>query len=172
MTATTPATDLVCFAHGKESGPWGLKISRLAQVAERLSFEVMSPDYSQTQNPDERVSMLLALRPRARRLVLVGSSMGGYVSAMACAALAPQALFLMAPALYFAGWDAEPQGVPKHCSVVHGWHDDVVPVERSLRFAQSRGTELHLLDADHTLNARIATVEQLFEDFLLRLPGA
>jgi alpha/beta superfamily hydrolase len=171
MTASAPTADLVCFAHGKESGPWGLKITRLAEVARVRGFEVISPDYRQTQNPDERVAMLLGLRPQARRLVLAGSSMGGYVSAMACATLAPQALFLMAPALYFPGWDAEPQGVPAHCSVVHGWHDEVVPVERSLRFAQTHRAELHLLDAEHTLNARIETIEGLFTDFLRRLPG-
>ena len=67
MTASAATGDLVCFAHGKESGPWGLKITRLADVARQQGFEVMSPDYRQTQNPDERVEMLRALQPRARR---------------------------------------------------------------------------------------------------------
>lgn len=169
MTEHATTENLVCFAHGKESGPWGLKITRLADVARARSFGAISPDYSHTQDPAARVAQLLELRPSARRLVLVGSSMGGYVSAMACAALAPQALFLMAPALYFPGWDAEPQGVPALCSVVHGWHDDIVPVERALRFAQRHQAELHVLDAEHTLNARIDTVALLFDDFLTRV---
>ena len=29
---------IVYFAHGHESGPWGTKIKRLAQVAENLNF--------------------------------------------------------------------------------------------------------------------------------------
>lgn len=169
MSASAATDDLVCFAHGKESGPWGLKITRLADVARQLGFDVMSPDYRQTQNPDDRVAMLLALRPQAQRLVLVGSSMGGYVSAMACAALAPRALFLMAPALYFPGWDAEPQGVPALASVVHGWHDDIVPPERSLRFAQKHRAELHMIDAEHTLNARVELIAALFADLLARV---
>lgn len=169
MSTSAASADLVCFAHGKESGPWGLKITRLADVARQQGFEVMSPDYRQTQDPDERVAMLLRLRPQARRLVLAGSSMGGYVSAMACAALAPAALFLMAPALYFPGWDAEPQGIPTLTGVVHGLHDDIVPAERSLRFAQSHGAELHLIDADHTLNARVDLVAALFADLLQRV---
>lgn len=169
MTASAIPGDLVCFAHGKESGPWGLKITRLADVARRAGFEVMSPDYRQTQNPDERVAMLLALRPQARRLVLAGSSMGGYVSAMACAALAPRALFLMAPALYFPGWDAEPQGIPALTSVVHGYHDDIVPAERSQRFARTHGAELHLIDAEHSLNTRVELVAALFADLLARV---
>lgn len=167
--ASAAPAGLVCFAHGKESGPWGLKITRLADVARQQGFEVMSPDYRQTQNPDERIAMLLALRPQARRLVLAGSSMGGYVSAMACHELQPLALFLMAPALYFPGWDAEPQGIPALTSVVHGRRDDIVPAERSLRFAQTHGAELHLIDAEHTLNARIELIAALFADLLQRV---
>lgn len=160
---------LVCFAHGKESGPWGLKITRLAEIAKQRGFDVASPDYSHTPDPRARVRQLLDLRPRARHLVLAGSSMGGYVSAAACAELRPQALFLMAPALYFPGWDEEPDGIPALCSVVHGWHDDIVPPERALRFAQRHRSELHMLDAEHTLNARIDTVAALFDDFLSRV---
>ncbi|SFF45059.1 Alpha/beta superfamily hydrolase [Fontimonas thermophila] len=162
---------LVCFAHGKESGPWGRKIQRLADVARSRGFEVMSPDYSHTHDPNARVAQLLALRPQARRLVLAGSSMGGYVSAMACADLAPHGLFLMAPALYFPGWDAEPEGIPALCCVIHGWHDEIVPVERALRFAKRHKADLHLLDAEHTLNARIDTIAQIFDDFLARMPS-
>jgi alpha/beta superfamily hydrolase len=163
------ATDrLVCFAHGKESGPWGIKITHLAGVARAQGYEVMSPDYSQTPDPRLRVAQLLALKPAARTLVLVGSSMGGYVSAMACAALQPTALFLMAPALYFPGWDEEPAGIPRLCSVVHGWSDDVVPVDRALRFARTHRAELHLLDSGHTLNDQLDALTLLFTDLLRR----
>lgn len=161
--------NLVCFAHGKESGPWGTKITHLAKVAERRGFEVISPDYSHTHDPHERVRQLLALAPRARRLVLVGSSMGAYVSAMACARLSPAALFLLAPALYFPGWDEEPQEVPPLCVVVHGWNDDVVPFERALRFAQKNRAELLLLDSGHTLNDRLPALERVFDDLLRRV---
>ena len=160
------AERLVCFAHGKESGPWGTKITFLAERARARGFEVMSPDYSHSHDPKERVLQLLALAPKAQRLVLVGSSMGAYVSAMACAALAPQALFLMAPALYFPGWDEEPEGCPALSVVVHGWKDDIVPVERALRFARPRNAALHLLDSGHTLNDQLPAVGQLFERLL------
>ncbi|HEY0974795.1 MAG TPA: alpha/beta fold hydrolase [Solimonas sp.] len=160
---------LVVFAHGKESGPWGTKITRLAETARRHGFEVVSPDYSHTHDPAARVAQLLALRPQARRLVLAGSSMGGYVSAMACAALKPQALFLMAPALYFPGWDSEPEGIPALCSVVHGWRDDIVPPERAIRFAQRHRAELRLIDDEHGLNTRIDDVAAAFERLLLRV---
>jgi alpha/beta superfamily hydrolase len=160
---------LVVFAHGKESGPWGTKITHLAKTAMRRGFAVTSPDYSHTQDPGERVRQLQQLAPRARRtLLLAGSSMGGYVSAMACATLRPQALFLMAPALYFPGWDEEPEAIPALCSVVHGWADDVVPVERGIAFARRHRAELQLLDSGHTLNEQLAALDLLFDRLLLR----
>ncbi|MGQ0501391.1 MAG: alpha/beta fold hydrolase [Panacagrimonas sp.] len=160
------ADRICCFAHGKESGPWGTKITRLAEVAQARGFEVMSPDYSHTHDPRERVDQLRRLAPRARHLALVGSSMGGYVSAMACSALKPGALFLMAPALYFPGWADEPGDVPTLCTVVHGRSDDIVPVERALRFAERNGAELHLLRSDHTLNDQLPMLAFLLDRML------
>lgn len=157
---------LVVFSHGKESGPWGTKITRLAEAARARGFEVMSPDYSATHDPRRRVEQLLALAPQARRLVLAGSSMGGYVAAQACAQLRPQGLFLMAPALYFDGWNEEPQGTPALSVVVHGWRDDIVPVDRALRFARPRQAALHLLDSGHTLNDRLPELSALFDRLL------
>lgn len=164
--------NLVCFAHGKESGPWGTKITHLAKVARHHDYEVISPDYSHTHDPRARIQQLLGLAPRAKRLVLVGSSMGGYVSAQACVALKPQALLLMAPALYFPGWDEEPAGVPPLCSVVHGWHDDIVPVERSLRFARTHHAALHILESDHGLNDQLDTLAMLLGNLLSQVKSA
>ncbi len=161
--------NLVCFAHGKESGPWGTKISHLAQTAKRRGFDVLSPDYSHTHVARARVAQLQQLAPRARRtLVLVGSSMGGYVSAMACEALQPAALFLIAPALYFPGLDEEPSGIPALTSVVHGWSDDIVPVERAIRFAGTYRAALHVLDSGHTLNDQLLALDRLFDDLLVQ----
>lgn len=167
--AAHTADHLVVFAHGKESGPWGTKITELAAVAKRRGYAVSSPDYSFTPDPRTRLAHLLALRPRARKtLVLVGSSMGGYVSAMACSALQPSALFLMAPALYFPGWDEEPEGIPALTSVVHGWGDTVVPPERGQRFAARHRAALHLLDADHGLNSQLPLLCTLFDTLLVK----
>ena len=83
-----PAHRLVVFAHGMESGPWGTKILALADVAKRMGFAVDSPDYSHTKDPHARVGQLLKQNPQSDCLVLAGSSMGGYVSAQACAAYA------------------------------------------------------------------------------------
>ncbi len=164
---------LVVFAHGKESGPWGTKISHLAEVARARGYAIESPDYRHTMNPQERVQQLIAAAPRASKsLVLVGSSMGAYVSAMACEALAPVALFLMAPALYFEGWAEEPRGIPALTTVVHGLDDDIVPFERGLRFAQKNKAALHLLNSGHTLNDQLPMLSLLLDDLLVRAGAA
>ena len=99
-----------------ESGPWGTKIKRLGRIAQSHGFHIESPDYRGVADPDQRVAQLLNLKPAARdHLVLVGSSMGGYVAAAASEALRPQGLFLMAPAVYMAGFG---KTHPEPCAAV------------------------------------------------------
>lgn len=160
---------LVVFAHGKESGPWGSKIKHLAAIARKQGYAVESPDYSHSRDPQHRLAQLLELHPQAEQLVLAGSSMGGYVSAMACKALRPDALFLMAPALYFDGFGGDPEHCPSDTVVVHGWTDDVVPVERAIRFAQTRQAQLHLLDDGHRLASSLEFIGQVFARQLARV---
>ena len=159
---------LVLFAHGKESGPWGSKIKLLARIAEQRGAKVLSPDYSLLDDPDARVSYLLGLELIPHDgLVLVGSSMGGYVSTLAAATLKPDGLFLMAPAFYTSGYaNQAPSCTVRHLSLVSGWNDDVIPVECSIRFAQAHHAELHLLDSDHRLNDVLDDLGALFDRFL------
>ena len=159
---------LVLFAHGKESGPWGSKIRHLATIAEEFGAQVLSPDYSDLSDPVERVARLLAMPlPAHDRLVLVGSSMGGYVSTVASQTLQPSALFLMAPAFYIPGYAVQtPTPGTARVSVAFGWHDEVIPVEHGIRFAQAHQAELHVLNSDHRLNSVLPELGILFENFL------
>jgi len=154
----------VYFAHGKYSHPWGSKIHALADIARSKGFEVISPDYSDLADPDERVKRLLEMWGGSQdRTVLVGSSMGGYVSAVASSVIKPVGLFLMAPAFYVPGYSVqEPVPVAQKTVVVHGWNDDVIPVQHSIRYAQQFRTELHLLESDHRLNDQIPMLCGLF----------
>ena len=170
---------LVVFSHGKESGPMGSKIQALMKVAERHKADVLSVDYrgnltttvyrhDALGEAERRVTQLLTTAlPEHRQLVLVGSSMGGYVSTMASHRLKTDALFLMAPAFYLPGY-AEQDPVPKarKTFVVHGWRDDVVPPENSVEFSKRHRCTLHLLDGDHRLNEAMPTIERLFDLFL------
>lgn len=97
------------FAHGKESGPWSSKIQFLAGCAEDIGWEVESPDYTDLRNdPDARVDRFVAqLEAESAPTVLVGSSMGGYVSLVASSRVPVAGLFLMAPALYLPGYQEQ-----------------------------------------------------------------
>jgi len=162
----------VVFAHGKESGPWGSKICHLADIARTHGFIADSIDYQGMTTPQARLLHLLALQdnqPAGQALVLVGSSMGGYVSAFACEKLAPHALFLLAPALYMDGYPGEPAACPSDTVVVHGWNDDVVPVESSICFARSRRAALHLVDDGHRLAESLALIGELLARQLRRV---
>ena len=96
--------------------------------------------------------------------------MGGHVAAAAAAQLRPRALFLMAPAFYMPGFEAyTPQDVACPTAIVHGWHDDIVPVENSIRWAREHECTLHLLNSDHRLEDRIDAICVLLRGFLAEL---
>ena len=160
----------IFFAHGKESGPWGAKIRALAEVAKEKQFAIESPDYSTTSDPDQRVKQLLQLKPQGNPLVLVGSSMGAWVSLRASHSLTPQGIFLLAPAVYVEGFPemAPPPNAP-FVEMIHGWKDEIVPVEKAYRFAQKYESTLHLLPSTHRLTDQIPEIKRLFDQFLHRI---
>ena len=82
-------------------------------------------------------------------------------------------MFLMAPAFYMPGYE-QYTPVPAACpiEIVHGWRDDVVPPQNSIRFAQQYRSTLHLIDSDHRLTAELPDICSLFELFLRRLAAA
>jgi pimeloyl-ACP methyl ester carboxylesterase len=161
----------VVFSHGKESGPWGTKISALADIARAEGYEVESVDYRGIDDPHARVTRLLAYcRDFQGRLVLVGSSMGGHVSTAGSRLLRTAGLFLMAPAFYVPGYeDLTPQPADCPVTIVHGWRDEVVPVENSVRFAREHRASLHVLDTDHRMQDKIREIGYYFEYFLITL---
>jgi alpha/beta superfamily hydrolase len=159
------------FSHGKESGPWGSKITAMAAMVRELGVAVESVDYRGLDDPGERVRKLIAAGTDLKQpLLLVGSSMGGHVSAAAAGALRPSGLFLLAPAFYMKGYEQyTPQDVACPCAIVHGWHDDIVPVENSIRWAREHQAALHLLNSDHRLEDQIEAICRLLRAFLLEL---
>ena len=160
----------VYFSHGKESGPWGTKIKRLAAIAEEMGCVVESIDYTDTMDPDLRAERLLeVLAEEETPFVLVGSSMGGYVSLVASETINAKAVFLMAPALYMPGYEhREYNSRCSHVEIVHGWSDDVIPPEHSIRYANGADCALHLISGDHALNGSLEVVADLFQQFLCR----
>jgi surfactin synthase thioesterase subunit len=163
----------VIFSHGKESGPWGSKITKLANIAKELGFDVDSIDYTGIISPEERVAKLNNyLKYETQPYILVGSSMGGYVSLVAAQTSKLVGLFLLAPALFIP--DYKQQTYPtnlKHLEIIHGWSDDIIPVGNSIKYAQQAQCSLHLIDGDHRLNYSIKQVSELFNLFLYTVKG-
>jgi predicted esterase YcpF (UPF0227 family) len=158
----------VYFSHGKESGPWGIKITYLAKIAEAHGLNVKSIDYRETLDPDKRVRKLISiLEKETSNIILAGSSMGGYVSAVTANDIDVQGLFLIAPALYFKRFKVADY-VPRtdNTYVIHGWDDDIVPVERSQKFSKINKATMQLLDGGHTLNDQLQPMGDFFQQFL------
>jgi pimeloyl-ACP methyl ester carboxylesterase len=140
-------TRQVVFSHGQESGPWGRKISALAEVARAEGYDAHSVDYRGIDEPRARVARLVDFcKELTGDLVLVGSSLGGYVAVASASLLHARGVFLMAPALYAEGLPQLRSGL-LDCptAMVHGWRDEVVPYEHSVRFAHTHRCALHLL---------------------------
>lgn len=161
----------VIFSHGQESGPWGTKIRAMAECAKSLGCRIDSIDYRGMESPADRVDKLL--RESAQidgKLILVGSSMGGHVATAAAEKSGAAGLFVLAPAYYLPGYEALTPSAPSMpICIVHGWHDDIVPADNSIRFARSCSATLHLVDGDHRLTANINEINQYLTYFINNL---
>ena len=158
----------VVFSHGQESGPWGTKIRAMAELVESKGLTALSIDYQGIADPTERVEKLIAEAGDIDdALVLVGSSMGGHVATAAADRLSASGLFVLAPAYYMEGYEhLTPPAPAMPICIVHGWHDDIVPVDNSIRFARECSASLYLVDGDHRLTANIDAINRQLDAFI------
>lgn len=164
-------TQHVIFSHGKDSEPWGRKILALADIARAAGCSVESVDYRGIDEVDRRLEKLLSVgRASASAPVLVGSSLGAWLSLAAAERLAARALFLMAPAV---GLEPLLPPLPRLPAIdvcptviVHGWRDEIVPCDHALRFAAERRATLHVVDDDHRLHASTPQLQRWLAELL------
>lgn len=164
----------VIFSHGQESGPWGTKIRAMAELVKGMGCEADSIDYQGIADPGERVEKCVRECSGIEdSLVLVGSSMGGHVATAAAPRLGAAGLFVLAPAYYMEGYEhLTPAPPTMPVCIVHGWHDDVVPVENSIRYARKCSATLHLVDGDHRLTANIVEINEYLRHFIENLTSS
>ncbi|GEA07359.1 hypothetical protein KUL42_21200 [Alteromonas sp. KUL42] len=157
----------VVFSHGKESGPWGSKITTLSNVAKDMGFAVESIDYRDLDCPEDRLERLKeTITQKSNDVILVGSSMGGYVSLAAASEVSARGVFLMAPALYMPKYKVQNYPYDGYVSVVHGWNDDVIPIENSMKYAQQQKAQLLLLNDGHRLANSKSVISPFFRNWL------
>lgn len=158
----------VIFSHGQDSGPWGTKIKAMSRCVADLGCEFDSIDYQGIADPTARVRKLQQECAHIQdKLLLIGSSMGGHVATAAADALGAVGLFVLAPAYYVNGFEAltpEPPSIPT--CIVHGWHDDIVPVENSIRFASKCSATLHIVNGDHRLTTNLDEINEYLVQFI------
>ena len=93
-------------------------------------------------------------------LILAGFSFGGYVAALAANALKPQHLILAAPAV---GRFAMPAVAPDTL-VIHGEHDDVVPLADALEWARPQHLPIVVLpEAEHFFHGRLTQLHDIIK---------
>lgn len=168
------------LSHGFESGPEATKVTALAEVAQRLGWTHERPDYTDLDAMSE-VSRVGDVPTRLRRLVeraaiaarqgpvvLAGSSLGAYISAIASLQVPVAGLFLMVPPTTMGPMPAlDAAAVPT--TVVQSWHDDVVPAVGVIAWAQARSAQLLLVDDGHRLERHVEASAQAFERLLRQL---
>ncbi len=168
------------LSHGFESGPDATKVTALADVAARLGWTHERPDYSDLdamQNVSNlgdvaaRLQRLLQLATQAASrgpLVLAGSSLGAWISARASLEVPIRGLFLMAPPVSMGpapGLDAA--HVPT--SIIHGWHDELIPASQVVDWAGPRNARLLLVNDSHRLSDHVQASAEAFEQLLASL---
>lgn len=164
----------VILSHGSDAGPDATKVSVLAKIAESMGWSSERPDY----RPDDALGHAGSVAPRIARLhqriaacsappVLVGSSMGSFVSGLVSLELPVAGLFLLATPALIPGNDlAFDVRLDVPTLLIHGWQDDVCPVDEIYEFAGRRQLPLLVLEDDHRLGAHIDAIGRQFGLFL------
>jgi predicted esterase len=161
----------VFLSHGLESGPQGTKVQALKQAAEAFpDTTAFAVDHRTTRDPAARLeqmrSAMISAQADPARTLLVGSSMGGWVCAQTSAQLPVLGCFLLAPALALPDYpQSSPRIQARHCQIIHGWQDDVVPVMPVLQLAMSQNLPALALPDGHRLANSLSRVVIEFQRF-------
>jgi len=165
----------VILSHGLESGPHATKVSALAEVALSLGWAEVRPDYRDIDAPrnplaiDARIARTLQHAPEQGRVVFAGSSLGAFVSGFASIKRSCEGLFLLALPTAIPGYPHAFTAAAVPTALVHGWDDELCPVDAAIGFARERNAALHLVPDDHRLGAHVETCAELFRGFLMGL---
>ncbi|MBP3194680.1 MAG: alpha/beta hydrolase [Cardiobacteriaceae bacterium] len=163
------------ISHGRGGSPNDDLIVNLAKVAAEFDIDVEKIDDADIQNQPEERSQRLIERvnklPADAEVILAGFSMGGYTSARAAEVCGNvRGAFLIAPALYMPHYGAHRwQSDLINVEIVHGWSDDVVIYEQSLRFARELNAPLHLLPGGHMLKSQTLKICNIFRLYLQKI---
>jgi hypothetical protein len=184
----------VVYSHGRFGSPWyGFKIEALRPVALRLGLNVISVRYPEEMPVHEMETKLVnTIKDDVNvpgDLVFLSSSRGAYLSTRISREIVqfyenePVRVdddkvlpkrhvlgnFMIAPAFYIKP-DYYPDQNPTPASIrntiVHGFDDDVISCENSIKFSRAFKAQLYLVEGGHRLNSQRDRLCSLFECFL------
>lgn len=162
----------IFLSHGLESGPGSTKIQAMKTEAESFpAIRAHAIDHRGTREPAVRLQQMRDAMTNAgavpERTILAGSSMGGWVCAQISSQTPVLGCFILAPALAMARY---PQSSPviraRHCQIIHGWDDEVVPVAPVLDLARAQGLPILVLPDGHRLENSVDRVVGELRQFL------
>ncbi len=171
----------IILSHGSDASPDATKVSVLAALAESLGWRTQRPDY----RSDDARGHAGSVAPRIARLratiealdappLLVGSSMGAFVSGLVSMDVPVAGLLLLATPSgipgYARAFDLR-RGVPT--LLIHGWRDDVCPLAAGVHGVRGqRRLPLLVLDDDHRLGASMDVIAAQFRHMLDQLAAS
>jgi hypothetical protein len=184
----------VVYSHGRFGSPWyGFKIEALRPVALKMGANIISVRYPEEMSITEMEQKLLnTIKDDVNvpgDLVFLSSSRGAYISTRVSQEIADYyanesvridddkvlprrhvlGQFLIAPAFYIKPDyypDQNPTPTNFKTTIVHGFDDDVINSENSIKFAKRFKAQLHLIEGGHRLNSQRDRLCLLFESFL------
>jgi predicted alpha/beta-hydrolase family hydrolase len=170
----------IILSHGADSSPDATKVSALAALAGSLGWDTHRPDH----RSDDARGLAGSVAPRIARLrasieacavppVLVGSSLGAFAAGLASLEAPVAGLFLLAAPSGIPGYPRPldlREGVP--ALLIHGWRDEVCPLDGVQAFAARRRLPLLVLDDDHRLTGSLEMIAAQFRHFLATLAVA
>lgn len=164
----------VIISHGLNSGPEASKATALAQACDVMGLSCERLDY---RDLDERMPplgdvvarierLLTAVRTIRGPVILAGSSMGAFISAQVSLRVPVQGLFLMAPPITLQGYDMRLETAAVPLSIVHGWHDELIPADDVVSWAKLHKARICVVNDDHRLSQHVDFCAQQFALFL------
>lgn len=170
----------IILSHGLDSSPDATKVSAMAALAESLGWQTQRPDYGS----DDARGHAACVAPRIARLratiealdvppLLVGSSMGAFVSGLVSLDVPVSGLLLLATPSEIPGYArAFDLRADLPTVLIHGWRDEVCPLADIHAFAARRRLTLLQVDDDHRLGASMDAIAAQFRLMLDQLAGA
>ena len=76
----------------------------------------------------------------------------------------------MAPPISLQGYEMRLQTAAVPLSIVHGWHDELIPADDVLGWAKQHNARICMVNDDHRLSAHVDYCAQQFALFLGSLP--